>query len=890
MSDTLEFEGRSIPVRAGDTVASALYRDGVRTFNRSHKSHRRRGLYCMTGDCPNCLVNVDDVPAVRSCCTPAKAGMRVRRETGRPSADRDALAINDSLHVLMPVGFYYKTFIRPRFVWPIVEKLIRRATGVGTLPARPAPQPKPARHLHPDTLVIGAGVAGLAAAKAAAARGDAVVLCDEHAIGAKIAPGPTRDRIAALAAEVRADPRVQVFENAVAVGVYEGGLVPIAAPDELLQVHPGRIIVATGAAEAHAVCAGSDVPGVFLARGAARLAGCHGVAPGRRAVVVTTTQEGFDVLATLRNAGVEIAALIAPPELAARAPAGVALLAGAALERVRGRKQVRAVQVRSAASETRSIACDAVVAALGLSPRDGLLRMAAELPLDSVPVGVGDVVDPGGSLEAAEASGERAGRGAAAAAADAPEAPLPELPKRGYVCLCEDVRAEDLEQAFAEGFRSAQILKRYTTATMGPCQGAMCGRLLAAFVQEHTGAAPQGARTTTRPPARTVTLESFAGAAHEVVEKRTALHERHLARGAKLARSGSWLRPYNYGDWQAEYRAVREAVSIMDVSTLGKFLVGGTDAGALLDRVYPCRIDNLAAGRSRYALMLGEAGYVFDDGLICALPDGRYFVTTTSGGASGVEAWLRDWADQWKLHVHIADQTAALGAILVAGPRARELLGALSSDALGAEAFPYMAHRDVRIAGIACRALRVGFVGELGYELHHPRSRSVELWDALLAAGKPLGIRPHGLDALELLRLEKGHIYIGQDTMPDSTPAKLGMRWAVAAKKPIFLGKLALERMAALPLERRLVGVAFEHGAPTPEPGAPLFDGANIVGRLTSCMASPAVGCAIGLAWTYAEAGAFPGAFEARLISGARVRGSVVPTPFYDPQGAKLRA
>ncbi|HEY5656504.1 MAG TPA: 2Fe-2S iron-sulfur cluster-binding protein [Myxococcota bacterium] len=890
MSRTFDFEGRAVAIHDGDTLASALYRAGVRTFNRSHKSHRRRGLYCMTGDCPNCLVSVDGMPAVRSCCTPARAGMAVRRETGRPSAELDLLAVNDRLHALMPVGFYYKTFIKPRLFWPLAEKLIRRATGLGTLPVDRKPQPKPARHLHPDALVIGGGVAGLAAARAAAARGDSVVLCDEHAIGDKVAPGPTRERIEALAAELRAHARVRVFERAVAVGVYEGGLVPVAAEDELLQVHPGRIIVATGAAEAHAVFDGSDVPGVFLARGAARLAGLHGVAPGRRAVALAATREGIEHLATLREAGVQIPVAIVPEGLAASVPAGIEVLANAEPVRVRGRKQVRSVQVRTAAGETRSIPCDAVVAALGLSPRDGLLRMAAELPLETAAVGAGDVIDPGCSLEAAEAGGERAGRGDADAAASAPSEALPDVPARGYVCLCEDVRTEDLEKAFAEGFRSSQILKRYTTATMGPCQGALCGRLLSAFVQKHGGSPLQKARTTARPPARTVTLESLAGAAHEVVEKRTALHERHIAMGAKLARSGAWLRPYNYGDWKAEYRAVREAVSVMDVSTLGKLLVGGADATALLDRIYPCRIDDLAPGRSRYVLTLGEAGYVFDDGLVCALRDGRYFLTTTSGNASGAEAWLRDWADRWKLHVHIADQTAALGAILVAGPRARDLLAALCDDALDRERFPYMAHREIRVAGVACRALRVGFVGELAYELHHPRSRSVELWDALLAAGEPLGIRPHGLDALELLRLEKGHIYVGQDTLPDSTPAKLGMGWAVEPGKATFLGKPALERMAALPIERRLVGIAFERGAPAPEPGAPLFDGERIIGRLTSCMASPSVGCAIALAWAYAQSGVFPNAFEARLASGATVRGAVVPTPFYDPKGERLRA
>lgn len=895
MSETFEFEGRQIPIEDGDTVASALFRAGVRTFNRSYKSHRRRGLYCMTGDCPNCLVNVDGMPATRSCCTSAEPAMQVHRETGRPNADADVLAINDKLHKLMPVGFYYKTFIRPRFVWPIAEKIIRRTTGLGVLPTNAGPDPKPARHLHPDTLVIGAGVAGLAAAIAAAERGDAVVICDEHDIGAKVAPGPTRSRIDALVAKAHAHARIDIFERGVAIGVYESGFVPIATPDELLQVHPGRIIVATGASDSHAVFEGSDIPGVFLARGAARLAGVHGVAPGERAVVVADAPEGIEHLITLQTSGVEVLAALVPSALAALVPDGVEVLAGAHLQRASGRKQVRTVSVTLADGTVRTLSCDVVAVALGVSPRDGLLRMAAELQLEPLAAGVGDVITPGCSVEEAEAAGTRVGRGDTTTMDGEPVAALPPVPACGYVCLCEDVQIEDLETAYEEGFASSEILKRYTTATMGPCQGAMCGRLLAAFTQQHTGSPVSGARTTPRPPARTVTLESLASAAHEVVEKRTALHARHLELGAKLARSGSWFRPYNYGDWEAEYRAVREAVSIMDVSTLGKFLVGGEDATELLNRIYPTRIDTIKPGRARYGLLLGEAGYVFDDGLIAAQEDGRYFVTTTSGGASAAEAWMRDWADRHELHVHIADQTAALGAIVVAGPYARGLLGKLAddSDDLTNTAFPYMAHRDITVAGVPCRALRVGFVGELAYELHHPRSRSVELWDALLDAGHPLDIRPHGLDALELLRLEKGHVYIGQDTMPDSTPNKLGMDWAVARDKPAFIGKLALERMVDIPNREALVGVAFERGAATPEPGAPLFDGTTIIGRLTSCMHSPTEGHAIGLAWAYAQDGTFPTAFEApvgKLGLGGRVRGSVVPTPFYDPEGERLRA
>ena len=319
---TIDFEGKPVPVEDGDSIASALYRSGVRTFTRSLKYHRRRGLYCVTGDCPNCLMTVDGEPGVRACATEACEGQTVERESGWPSTERDVLSVTDHAHRLMPVGFYYKAFIKPRFAWELAERVIRSATGVGSLPTDRAPQVKPSRHVHADVLVIGGGVAGLSAAKAAAARGERVLLVDEGRIGAAIPPGPTRDRIEALREELEATANVEVRERHVAVGVYEGPLVPVVGPDELLEVEPERVVVATGAAETHAVFPGNDLPGVWLGRGAARMAGVHGVAPGSQAVVVTDTAEGLAHVETLHAAGVRIEALVVPDDLAGRRPQG----------------------------------------------------------------------------------------------------------------------------------------------------------------------------------------------------------------------------------------------------------------------------------------------------------------------------------------------------------------------------------------------------------------------------------------------------------------------------------------------------------------------------------------------------------------------------------------
>ena len=851
---SLRFEGRPVQTRDGDTIGSALFRDGVRTFNRSLKSHRRRGLYCATGDCANCLVTVDGLPGERACVTEARDGMRVRRETGWPGTEHDALAINDKLHWAMPVGFYYKVFVRPRWAWELVEKVIRRATGTGTLPLTTAATPKRARSARVDVLVVGGGVAGLAAAATAASVGGRVLLADEGTVGAAVSDPATREAIERLAAEARASG-VEVLERHAAIGIYEGPSVPLIGPEELVEVEAARVIVATGALEAHGVFPGNDLPGVWLARGAARMAAVHGVAPGSRAVVVANTDDAAASAAALRDAGVDVTEV-----------------RGRVLE-ARGSKQVASVTVLTPEGR-RAFPCDALVLSLGWAPRDSLLRMSP----DPEVVGAGDVVLPGCTLAEAEGSGRSAAEGDPVEPRIAETWPI--LEEAGYVCVCEDVGVHELEAAWGEGWTGSEILKRYTTATMGPCQGALCSRHLAAFTESKGAVAKAQGRTTARPPARAPRLEDLGGGIHEVIERRTALHDRHVAAGARMDHSGVWMRPAHYGDAREEIRAVRERVSIMDVSTLGKFLVAGRDARELLDWTFPLDVGAVAPGRTRYLLALDEAGYVMDDGLLAALADGTYYLTSTSGGADRLEASLRNWTDRLDLHVHLVNQTAQLGAINVAGPHARDLLAALSDDDLSRAAIPYPGHADITVAGVPCRAIAVGFVGELSYELHHPRGRSVELWDALLDAGRSWDIRPHGLDALDVLRLEKGHFFLAQDTMPDDHPTKLGLAWAVS-DKPSFVGKQALDRMATLPLERKLVGLRFDG---PPQRGAPLSVDGRIVGRVTSCAASDAVGASIGLGWVRTVDGSFP-----QTLTAGDLTATVVSTPFYDAEGARLR-
>jgi sarcosine oxidase subunit alpha len=868
---TIRFEGRDVPFGERDTVASALYRDGVRTFSRSLKYHRRRGLYCGTGDCPNCLVTVDGKPAVHACQAPCAEGMEVQRPHGWPSTEHDLLHVTDALHGLMPVGFYYKTFITPRFAWATAEKVIRRATGLGPLPPTTAAERSVVRHLRTDVLVVGAGVAGLEAARAAAVGGERVIVCDESPIGAAIASGALLDRVRALEAEIRSSAAVTLLDGHTALGIYEGREVPLVTAGELVLVHPERVVVATGAAEIHPVFPGNDLPGVWLGRGAARMAGVHGVRPGDVAVVAAGTAEAMGHVATLRDAGVRIAAVALPAALAGDVPEGVGeVVVDGTVHEARGGRVLESVVLRRG-TRAKRFTCDTLVLSLGLAPRDGLARMA--LPGERVEI-VGD-----------------------AALADA----TPPNGSDGTVCLCEDVSLHDLEQAWSEGYQGAEILKRYTTTTMGPCQGAMCGRALSCFVRDElaSGGGPAqlaadapsrvAARTTARPPVRPVTLESLAAGVHELYFKRTSLHDVHLTAGARMDRSGGWWRPFTYGDWREEYRAVRERVSVMDVGTLGKFTVAGPDAATLIDRMFPCRTEDMGAGATRYVLSLDEAGYVMDDGLLCAMGDGTFYLNSTSGGAGRTDARLRDFADRMDLDVHVLDRTAQWGAINVAGPHARDLLQRLTDDPIDAVSLPYPGHVDITVAGVPCRAVRTGFVGELAFELHHPRSRGPELWASLVGEGAAWDLLPHGLDALELLRLERGHVYLGQDTLPDDTPAKLGMGWAVAMDKEWFVGKRALERLAELPVARKLVGLEFEDppGDVAALRGAPLLVGGQVVGRVTSAERSIALDRPIGLGWIRASETGFSATFGVAGREGTRAL--VVRTPFYDPAGERLR-
>ena len=934
------FDGKEYGAYEGDTIGSALFAAGRRTFSRSFKYHRRRGLMCCAGQCPNCLVQVGDAPGVRACTEPVREGMKVVHMNASPSLEFDAMRATDVVGgPFTPPGFYYKTFIRPRRLWPLYEKVLRAAAGLGRL-RRSQPEREwrtEYRRRHADVLVVGGGIAGLSAAIAAAELGADVVLADEGAEpGGRLLAEGGDGQARELAAIARA-AGVELLTNAPALGAFDG-LVPVWQGDTLHQVRSRCQVHAGGAIEQPLVFPGNDLPGVMLSGGARRLIGLYAVRPGSRAVVATVDDRGIEAALALLEAGVEVACVadLRPEGVAQRAglleARGVELLSGATVLEARGRNQLAGVVLGPVGAEDgdgRTVGCDLLVVSGGSSPATSLITQAggrtaydaerghfalSELPETAFAAGE---VAGSGALEAAELSGRVAGAAAAhslglgdadsrrreaddrealaglAAEPQATAVPPPVTSGRKgkcFACLCEDVTAKDIRLSVEEGYDSIELSKRYTTTTMGPCQGRMCQLPAVRLMAQETGQSLEDIGTTTaRPPWVSVPMGALAGRPFEPA-KRSAIHARHRELGGNIMWAGDWRRAYDYGNPRAEALAVHEAAGLIDVSTLGKLIVSGPDAGDFLDRLYPNRFSNLKPGRIRYGVMASDAGRIMDDGTICRLDDDSFYVTTTSSGAGAVYDWFSWWLADWGLDVHLTDVTQGLGAVNLAGPRAREIMAAVTELDCSSEAFTYLDGKRAEVAGVPCLILRIGFVGEVGYEIHFPSAQGEHLWDALLEAGSAHGLKPFGLEPQRLLRLQKMHILVGQDTDSESNPFGAAMPWIVKLdKEQDFIGKWALERYADEPLETALVGITLENGHVPTEGAAVMPDGDSPMGQVTSARYSPQLGKVIGLAWVPAAL-AKDGAGVTISDNGTKLAAEVVTKPFYDPDGEVLRS
>jgi sarcosine oxidase subunit alpha len=933
------FEGRAFTGFAGDTVASALYANGVKALSRSFKYHRLRGPLTMAGDDANTLVRAHADPSALADRVAIAPGLEVRAINTLGGLERDRLAFFDRLARFLPVGFYYKTFFRPQWTWDHWERLIRRLGGLSAVDLDAANGYYDKQYLFCDVAVIGGGPAGLAAALEAARAGAEVLLVDDNPVlggalnFARFDPeGKAETLRAKLVTEVKAEANIRVITDCLCNGLFADNWLALVTGNRMYKLRARAVVLATGVLEQHAVFRNNDLPGVMLGSAVQRLIRLYGVRPGRRALVLAANDRGHGVALDLLDAGVEVACVAdqsaaAGPLAAAVRERGVAVFAPTAVREAIAARRGGEVAAAVVAGGDR-FACDLLAMSGGTAPAAALAAQAgARLRYDerantfrveSAPAHLFLAGSLAGTfdLDAAVEDGRIAGTRAAADCGLArarkparrrkasgeevnPAWPIFAHPKgKDFVDFDEDLQVKDIVNAVADGYDHIELAKRYSTVTMGPSQGRHSALPAIRIVARETGAAVAEVGTTTaRPPVRPEKIAHLAGRAFEPVW-RTAIHHRHLEAGAQMMVAGRWLRPAFYGPREARERAirdevlaVREGVGVIDVSTLGGFELCGPEAAELMTRIYTGTYLKQPVGRSRYVLMCDRAGVIVDDGIAARLADDHFYVTATTTGGESVYRHMLWHNEQWRLKVTVVDVTASWCAINIAGPRSREVLARLCDVDLSPAAFPYMGAREGTVAGIPARLLRIGFVGELGYEIHAPAHAGEALWDALLEAGAGEGVRPFGVEAQRQLRLEKGHIIIGQDTDSLTHPAEAGMAWAVLRNGSNFVGARSIAIREANGLARRLVGFEIaDPAAPAPSECHLVVRGAGrdgaITGRVTSVGRSPTLGKVIGLA-TVAPDQAGPGGTITIKVAGKLVEATVVEPPFYDPGNAR---
>ncbi len=854
-----QFDGKSYAGYQGDTLASALLANGVRLTGRSFKYHRPRGIVTAGLEEPCALVEMA-AGAWRTPNLPATAvelfdTLTVTSQNRFPSLRYDLMAVNGLMAPALSAGFYYKSFMWPAKFWErIYEPVIRRAAGLGRLAKGAVDDRYDHQHHHCDVLVVGAGPAGWAAAAIALAGGQRVMVVEQDNMpggGYLTAPAIGFDSTKAAAGFI-SFPNAQLLTRTAVIGAYDGVFAAVErhrpglpARETLHIIRARQTILATGAVERLIAFPDNDRPGVMLASAARAYLNRWGVAVGRRVALFANNDEAYQTAHELRAAGVEIAAIIDPrPEswvAAAAIKAGIRVLLdeevySVGYSRSRGLYEVHTR--RRGDQGGVPVACDTLLVSGGYSPQVQLATQAgAKLAWDDriagFVAGATATVRTAGAargvygLAEAMADGEAAGRGEATEPVPQHTPMLPFWEVRvgsgakSFVDLQHDVTAADMRLAHQEGYSHVEHAKRYTTHGMGTDQGKIGGLVGSAVLAAARGAAlAEVGLSKPRPFTQPVSWGALAGpdvGHHFKPQRLLPLHDWHTRNHAVFVKIGLWMRPLVYsatgdtswGPVLAEARAVRRSVGVTDMSSLGKIDVQGPDAGQFLDRIYANTFSSLPVGRARYGIMLREDGMMLDDGTTARLGEQHFLVTATTQKAADVLEHM-EWhlATVWpELDVtltNVADQWAQFA---IAGPQARKVVEKLvTGRAVTNEAFPFMAAGEATIAGVAGRLFRISFSGEAAYEVAVPAQHAEAVWVAILAAGNAFDIVPYALDALNLMRIEKGHV-TGGEINGQTTAADLGFG-KMLKKKGDFVGKALSQRDGLLdPKRLQLVGI-----------------------------------------------------------------------------------
>lgn len=900
----------------------------------------------------------DQRPNTRATVQEIFDGLDVRSQNRWPSLRHDVMAVNDLLSPFFAAGFYYKTFMWPRAFWErVYEPIIRRAAGLGALSGEDAPDTSERAFAHCDVLVIGAGPTGLMAALAAGRAGADVILVEEDSRAGgrllceteEVAGMPGVRWVGSILAKLADLPNVRIMERTTVTGAYDGGTFgaiervalhhgPSDAPPECFwRIAAKRAVLATGALERTIAFPMNDRPGVMQAGAVRAYLNRWGVAPGKRIAIFANNDDAHRTAADLAAAGLGIAAVIdSRPD--AKPTGDWPFFAGAQVIGTKGRRGIEQITLRTNGT-TREVRTDCLAVSGGWNPAVHLTchmngrpvwreDIAAFVPVGNAVPGLRAAGAANGAFSTAACLSEGANAGAEAAKAlgfkrkrtDLPQAddtayalkPLwaVDAPGRAWLDLQNDVTTKDVKLAARENYRSVEHMKRYTTQGMATDQGKGSNVAALAVLADATGRTiPQTGTTTFRPPYVPVSISAMgagAGGKGFAPQRFTTSHDASTGRNAPMIEAGLWYRPSYFpksgeDTWRQscdrEVRMVRSAVGIADVSTLGKIDIQGADAAAFLDFVYTNTFSTLPEGRVRYGLMLREDGHVTDDGTTARLGPDRFLMTTTTAAAGLVMQHL-DFVAQClrpDLDVRFTSVTEHWAQFAIAGPRALEVVNSVLDQPVDDSAFPFMACGEVSVSGVSGRLFRISFSGERGYEVAVPAAYGESLFRLLVAQAETFGGGPYGIEALNVLRIEKGFI-THSEIHGRTTAFDIGMQGMLSKKKD-FIGKAAAHRPGLLDAAReQLVGLRPVGASRQLVAGAHLFREGdprtreNDQGYVTSVGWSPTYETYLGLG--------FLGNGRARIgetmkmvdhLRDVHTTVQITDPVVYDPEGGRMR-